>query len=50
MYTKEVAIAGIVLLEAEALWLGINGVLLAGVIAVIAGIAGYGVRQLVEKR
>lgn len=50
MYTKEVAIAGIVLLEAEALWLGYNGVFLAGVIAIVAGIAGYKIRMVREKK
>lgn len=50
MYVKEVAIAGIVLLEAEALWLGYNGVILAGVIAIIAGLAGYKIRMAGEKK
>ena len=35
------AIAGIVVLEAIALFNGINGVLLTTVIAVIAGLAGW---------
>lgn len=42
-YTKEVAIAGIVILEGIALYQGINGTALAAVIAVIAGLAGYSV-------
>jgi len=50
MYVKEVAIAGIVVLEVIALIQGINGVILAGVIGVISGIAGYGIRMVREKK
>ncbi len=42
-YVKEVAIVGIVVLEGIALYLGINGTALAAAVAVIAGLAGYGV-------
>lgn len=38
---KYAAIAAIVLLEAEALWLGINGALFGLVIAALAGLGGY---------
>ena len=50
MYEKEVAIAGIVVLEAIALWQGINGVILAAAIGIIAGIAGYEIRVLKEMK
>lgn len=50
MYVKEVAIAGIVVLEAIAIYQGINGILLTGVIAVIAGISGYEIRISKEKK
>lgn len=49
-YTKEIAIAGIVIIEVCALLLGHNGVMLAGVIALIAGIAGYEIRLVREKK
>lgn len=49
MYVKEVAITGIVILESIALLKGINGVLLTGVIALIAGLAGYEIRILKER-
>ena len=47
---KEIAITGIVILEGVALWLGYDGALLAAVIGVIAGIAGYEVRIIQEKK
>lgn len=49
-YTKEIAIISIVLIEITALLLGHNGVMLAGVIALIAGIAGYEIRLVKEKK
>jgi len=48
-YIREVAIAGLVILEAIALQHGIDGVLFSTVIAVIAGLAGYSVRVVKEK-
>lgn len=39
--TPIIAIIAIVALEAYAIYQGINGVLLAGSIAVVAGLAGY---------
>ena len=50
MYTKEVAILGIVVLESVALLQGINGIVFTAVIAVIAGIAGYEIRILKENK
>ena len=47
-YIREVAIAGIVVLEAIALWKGIDGTLLSMVIATIAGIAGYTLKKIRE--
>lgn len=41
--TAIIAIAG---LEAWALWLGFNGALLATVLAILAGIAGWSMPQL----
>ena len=45
-YIREVAIAGLVILEGVALMKGIDGTLLSLVIAVIAGLAGYTVRKV----
>ena len=50
METKNVAIICIALLMAYALCLGFDGVLLAGVLAGIASIAGYNIRLIREKR
>ena len=47
-YIREVAIAGIVVLEAIALCRGIDGALLSMVIATIAGIAGYTLKKIRE--
>ena len=47
-YIREVAIAGIVILEAIALCKGIDGQILSLVIATIAGIAGYTLRRVRE--
>ena len=44
-----VAIAALVILETVALCKGINGALFAGVIAVIAGLAGYTIPSLLKK-
>ena len=48
-YIREVAIAGIVVLEAIALCKGMDGALLSMVIATIAGIAGYTLRKVKEE-
>lgn len=48
-YIKEVAIAGIVILEAIALYMGINGVVLTMVVGLIAGIAGYKLSDYVKE-
>jgi len=48
-YVREVAIAGIVLLESIALYKGIDGQVLSLVIATIAGIAGYTLRKIREE-
>ena len=47
-YIREAAIAGIVILEAIALYKGIDGQILSLVIATIAGIAGYTLRRIRE--
>ncbi|UYL65064.1 MAG: hypothetical protein QIT46_gp12 [Methanophagales virus PBV305] len=47
-YIREIAITGLVILEAIALMNGIDGTLLSVVIAVIAGLAGYTVRKVRE--
>jgi len=47
-YIREVAIGGLVILEAIALQQGIDGTLFSIVIAVIAGLAGYSVRVIKE--
>jgi len=44
-----VAITGIVIIEIVALGNGIDGILLSGSIAVIAGLAGYHVREILKK-
>ena len=41
MYVKEVAIAGIVMLESIALVQGIDGAFLLPIVCIISGIAGY---------
>jgi len=43
------AILGLVAVEVFALSQGINGTLLAGVIAVIAGLGGYNAKPVLEK-
>jgi len=48
-YVREVAIAGIVILEVIALVKGIDGQILSLVIATIAGIAGYTLRKVREE-
>jgi len=48
-YIREVAIAGLVILEAIALLKGIDGQVLSLVIATIAGIAGYTLRKIKEE-
>ena len=48
-YIREVAIAGIVILECVALCKGMDGALLSMVIATIAGIAGYTLRKVKEE-
>jgi len=48
-YIREVAIGGLVILEAIALHEGIDGTLFSVVIALIAGLAGYSVRVVKEK-
>ncbi len=45
-HVKIVAIVAIAVLEAEAMWLGINGALFALVIAALAGLAGYELKVL----
>ena len=45
-YVREVAIAGLVVLESLALMKGIDGTILSMVIAIIAGLAGYTVRRV----
>lgn len=50
MYTKEMAIGGLVFLESIALIVGIDGTLFTMVIATIAGIAGYEVKRIKEKK
>jgi len=50
MYTKEVAIAGIVILEAIALYQGIDGAALSLVIAALAGLGGYELRTIMERK
>ena len=45
-----VAIVGIVWLETVALMMGHNGLLLTGVIAIIAGLGGYEVKEWLTKR
>lgn len=47
---KEIAIAGIVILDAIALWNGIDGVLLLTSLAAIAGIGGYELGGLQKRR
>jgi len=47
-YIREVAIVGIVILEAIALCKGIDGQIFSLVIATIAGIAGYALRRIRE--
>lgn len=39
----------LVVLECVAIFRGINGMLLSGVIAIIAGLAGYNAKPIVEK-
>lgn len=48
-YIKEVAIAGIVVLESIALYKGVNGVVLTMVVGIIAGIAGYKIAEYVRE-
>ena len=48
-YVKEVAIAGLVVLELAAIYAGINGVIFSVVIALIAGIAGYKISDYVKR-
>ena len=48
-YIREIAIAGIVILEAIALMKGIDGQVLSLEIATIAGIAGYTLRKIREE-
>jgi len=48
-YIREIAIAGIVMLECVALCKGIDGQILSLVIATIAGIAGYTLRKVREE-
>ena len=48
-YTKEIAIAGIIIVEITALLLGHNGVILAGVISILAYVAGFEVRMIKER-
>ena len=48
-YIREIAIMGIVILEAIALCQGIDGQVLSLVIATIAGIAGYTLRKIREE-
>ena len=47
---KITAIGSIALLETLALYKGIDGVLFSMVIAVIAGLAGYQIRNIWERR
>lgn len=49
-HLKEIAIAGIILIEAIALWKEMDGATLSLVIAAIAGIAGYELRICKEKK
>jgi len=43
------AIIGIVVLLSVALWRGMDGGLLAGGLAIIGGLGGYGVKTVVDK-
>lgn len=43
---REVAIGGIVILEAIALYMGVNGTILSLCIGAIAGIAGYTIAKI----
>ena len=47
--TPIIAIVAIVLLEVVALLQGINGVMLAGSIAIIAGLGGYTAKTVKDK-
>jgi|GEM_PF-3775949 len=47
-YTKDIAILALVAIECFALSKGIDGVLLAGVVAAIAGLGGYNLRKYRE--
>lgn len=49
MYTKTVAIVGLVVLESIALLEGIDGAFLLPVACIIAGLAGYEFRILKEQ-
>jgi len=49
-HVKEVAIAGLVVLEIAALVRGVDGLLFASVIALIAGIAGYKLAVYVREK
>lgn len=46
LLTPLAAIAAIVILELKALTMGIDGTLLAGVVAVLGGLGGYGVKKV----
>jgi len=48
-YIREIAIAGLVILEITALIKGIDGMLFGTVIAVIAGLAGYTIKVVKER-
>jgi len=48
-HVREIAIAGLVILEVIALQRGIDGALFSVVIAIIAGLAGYSVRVVKEQ-
>lgn len=50
MYTKTVAIAGLVVLESIALIKGVDGAFLLPIACIIAGIAGYEFRIFKEKK
>ena len=49
-YTKEIAIAGIVILEGIALWKGIDGACLSTVIGVLGSVLGFSFKVYIDER
>lgn len=50
MKTKNVAIAGVVALACAAIMHGLDGVVIASAMAIVAGLGGYEVRVFREKK